>query len=121
MKTEDNKLSKNIRPALLIWTMLIFTVVIFWDAIDKDFSVKSGYLDILQLVLVAEIGFYFTSRGWEKVSSVKECEEQRKKDQKDQKDKRGPIKMQKRRPDRDQDDEIEFHRPDLDHLSDEKD
>lgn len=77
MGEADNKLTKMIRPLLMIWTMVLFTVILFWDAMSGAFDVKSGYLDIIELVLIAEIGFYFTSRGWEKVSSMKYKKEEK--------------------------------------------
>ena len=72
MEIKDTKITKNLRPATLIWTIVLFTVILFWDAISEEFNVPKPYLDIIELVFIAEIGFYFTSRGLEKVWAIRE-------------------------------------------------
>jgi len=62
---------QNIRPITLVYTFIFFSVILVWDSFSKDFDVKTSYIDVLQLVLVTEVGFYFTSKGFEKVTGIK--------------------------------------------------
>jgi len=65
------KINSYIRPAALIWTMVIFTFLVFIDSATDKFNVNAGYLDILSLLFSVEIAFYFTSRGAEKIFKAK--------------------------------------------------
>ena len=63
----DSWLSKNIRPMVLIFLCLSTVLLIFIDAGVISFEVKASWVDLLQLVLITEIGAYFGGRSIEKV------------------------------------------------------
>ena len=63
----DSWLSKNIRPLTLIFLVVATVLIIFIDAGVISFDVKSSWVDLLQLVLITDIGAYFGGRSLEKV------------------------------------------------------
>ena len=63
----DSWLSKNVRPMVLIFLIVCTMLLIFIDAGAIKFNVKDSYVDLLQLVLITEIGAYFGGRSLEKV------------------------------------------------------
>ena len=63
-------INKYLRPGTFIWTMLLFTIVLIMDSSSAGFNVKDSYIDVFTLLFVAEIGFYFTSRGAEKITAM---------------------------------------------------
>ena len=63
----DSWLSKNVRPMTLIFLIVCTMLLIFIDAGAINFNVKDSYVDLLQLVLITEIGAYFGGRSLEKV------------------------------------------------------
>jgi len=63
----DSWLSKNVRPAVLIFLIVCTMRLIFIDAGAINFNVKDSYVDLLQLVLITVIGAYFGGRSLEKV------------------------------------------------------
>jgi len=67
----DSWLSKNVRPMVLIFLVVLFLVVctvlmIFIDAGTISFVVEDKWVDLLQLVLITVIGAYFGGRSFEK-------------------------------------------------------
>ena len=62
----DSWLSKNVRPAVLIFLVVSTVLMIFIDAGMIDFEVKASWVDLLQLVLITVIGAYFGGRSLEK-------------------------------------------------------
>ena len=75
----DSWLSKNVRPLALIYLLVIFTILAFADSFTAlKFAVDDKYVDLLQMLLVSVFGFYFVSRGVEKVAqAVKEARQTR--------------------------------------------
>ena len=63
----DSWLSKNVRPLVLVFLIVCTMLLIFIDAGALNFEVKSSWVDLLQLVLIAVIGAYFGGRSLEKV------------------------------------------------------
>ena len=63
----DSRLSKNVRPLVLIFLVVCTMLLIFIDAGKLNFNVKDSYVDLLQLVLITVIGAYFGGRSLEKV------------------------------------------------------
>jgi hypothetical protein len=63
----DSWLSKNVRPLVLIFLIVCTMLLIFIDAGEINFNVKSSWVDLLQLVLITVIGAYFGGRSLEKV------------------------------------------------------
>ncbi len=68
--TSDSKLSKNIRPLVLIYLTVIFTVCAFFDGNIGEFSIAEEYIPIFQTLLVTVYGAYFVGRSWEKAKSM---------------------------------------------------
>ena len=63
----DSWLSKNVRPAVLIFLVVSTVLLIFIDAGTINFVVEDKWTDLLQLVLITVIGAYFGGRSLEKV------------------------------------------------------
>ncbi|HBL77707.1 MAG: hypothetical protein A2W90_02630 [Bacteroidetes bacterium GWF2_42_66] len=60
----DTTLSKNIRPIIAIWVMVLLTTYIIFEAAGKSFSDKIGET-VFWLVIIV-FGFYFPGRTAEK-------------------------------------------------------
>ena len=63
----DSWLSKNIRPLVLVFLVVSTVLMIFIDAGTINFVVEDKWTDLLQLVLITEIGAYYGGRSLEKV------------------------------------------------------
>ena len=76
----DSWMSKNIRPITLAYLTAMFTLFVWQDArspkctpddmgdvIDGCFAVSDQWIDLFKLLLTSVYGFYFVSRGVEKV------------------------------------------------------
>jgi len=66
----DSVLSKNIRPMVLIYLTVIFTVCAFFDGNVGEFIIAEEYIPIFQTLLVTVYGAYFVGRTWEKAKSI---------------------------------------------------
>jgi|TARA_X000001316_G_C920935_1_gene35186 hypothetical protein len=62
----DSFLSKNIRPLVLIYLTVIFTILSFFDGNIAGFQVNKAYIPIFQSLLITVYGAYFVGRTWEK-------------------------------------------------------
>ena len=62
----DSFLSKNIRPLVLIYLTIIFTILSFFDGNIGGFKVATQYIPIFQSLLITVYGAYFVGRTWEK-------------------------------------------------------
>lgn len=62
----DSFLSKNIRPLVLIYLTIIFTILSFFDGNIGGFKVAQQYIPIFQSLLITVYGAYFVGRTWEK-------------------------------------------------------
>ncbi len=60
----DNQLSKNIRPLILIWLMVLFTGMIVCSFFELQIPDK--YQELIFYSLILAIGFYFPGRSAEK-------------------------------------------------------
>ncbi len=67
----DSKLSKNIRPAVLIFLTVIFVICAFFDGNVGEFQIADEYIPIFQTLLVTVYGAYFVGRSWEKANKMK--------------------------------------------------
>jgi len=65
----DSFLSKNIRPLVLIFLTVMFTLFAFTDGNIGEFKVQKEYVPIFQTLLVTVYGAYFVGRSWEKGKS----------------------------------------------------
>ena len=66
----DSWLSKNTRPMALIFLTISMVLLIFVDSSGLDFSVDSGWIDLLKSLLITVYVAYFGSRGAEKFKSI---------------------------------------------------
>tara|TARA_R100000734_G_scaffold3946_2_gene3468 strand:- start:1365 stop:1823 length:459 start_codon:yes stop_codon:yes gene_type:complete len=66
----DSWLSKNTRPMTLIFLTVSMVFLILLDSFDIDFSVDSGWVDLLKSLLITVYVAYFGSRGAEKFKSI---------------------------------------------------
>ena len=66
----DSFLSKNIRPMVLIYLTVIFTVCAFFDGNIGEFKIAEEYIPIFQTLLVTAYGAYFVGRSCEKGKSI---------------------------------------------------
>ena len=71
----DSFLSKNIRPLVLVFLTVMFTLLAFTDGNIGGFKVQEQYVPIFQSLLITVYGAYFVGRTWEK--SKKSGEEDR--------------------------------------------
>ena len=62
----DSKLSKNVRPLMLIFLIVCTMLLVFIDSGSLNFNVDQQYVDLLQIVLITTIGAYFGGRTLEK-------------------------------------------------------
>jgi hypothetical protein len=62
----DVKIAKIIRPSIMIYLIVFFSVVTIWDSVSELFVVRDGYVDLLQYLLLTVLGAYFTGRTIEK-------------------------------------------------------
>tara|TARA_R110000824_G_scaffold3929_3_gene18755 strand:+ start:615 stop:1019 length:405 start_codon:yes stop_codon:yes gene_type:complete len=66
----DSFLSKNIRPMVLIFLTVIFSILTFSDGNIGEFKIVKEYVPIFQTLLVTVYGAYFVGRTWEKAKSI---------------------------------------------------
>ena len=66
----DSFLSKNIRPLVLVYLTIIFTVLSFFDGNIGGFQVDEAYIPIFQSLLITVYGAYFVGRTWEKNKKI---------------------------------------------------
>jgi len=70
----DSWLSKNIRPMTLVYLLGAYTLLalfdgnLHWD--ELQFDVKAHYAETFAYMLFMAVGFYFTSRGLEKLMAL---------------------------------------------------
>lgn len=70
----DNTLSKNVRPVSLIYLLLVTTILALTDGNlhfgEWDFQIKDHYISLFEALLLTAFGFYFSSRGLEKIADI---------------------------------------------------
>ena len=66
----DSWLSKNTRPLTLIFLTVAMVLLIFIDSTGLEFSVDSGWVDLLKSLLITVYVAYFGSRGAEKFKTI---------------------------------------------------
>ena len=62
----DSFLSKNIRPLVLVFLTVMFTLFASTDGNIGGFEVQKEYIPIFQSLLITVYGAYFVGRTWEK-------------------------------------------------------
>ena len=68
--SSDSFLSKNIRPMVLIYLTVIFTILSFFDGNVGEFKIAEQYVPIFQSLLITVYGAYFVGRTWEKSKKI---------------------------------------------------
>jgi len=66
----DSWLSKNTRPMTLIFLTVSMVLLILLDSFKIQFTVDSGWVDLLKSLLITVYVAYFGSRGAEKFKSI---------------------------------------------------
>jgi len=64
----DSWLSKNIRPLVLVYLMAAWTIFAGFSMYEQE--VDPVYVEMLKQMLMAAFGFYFVSRGAEKITQI---------------------------------------------------
>ena len=68
--SSDSWLSKNIRPMITLFSLAIYTIFALLDGNVGSFNLQNQYVDLMGQILSYALGFYFTSRGLEKISTI---------------------------------------------------
>ena len=66
----DSWLSKNTRPMTLIFLTVSMVILVLLDSFNIDFSVGTGWVDLLKSLLITVYVAYFGSRGAEKFKQI---------------------------------------------------
>ena len=66
----EHAITRLVRPAVVIWSFAILTVVMFMDGNISDFKINEAYIPMLQTIIVTVVVAYFGSRGLEKTTKV---------------------------------------------------
>lgn len=64
-------LSSNVRPLTLVWSLLIFTLMLFTDGNIGEFKIKAAYVSVFETILMAVIGGYFVMRSIDKRGKIR--------------------------------------------------
>ena len=67
----DNKLSKSVRPVVLIFVIVCTMLLIFIDSGFINFAVEEKWTDLLQMLLITIVAAYFGGRSYEKGNKIK--------------------------------------------------
>jgi len=67
----DSKLAKAVRPASLVYLLIVVSFFAFFDGNAWGFTIKPAYIDLFQALLMLVFGAYFGSRGIEKIYQIK--------------------------------------------------
>ena len=63
----DNKLSKNIRPATLIFMTLAFVIISVFDGNLGQFQINPDFIPVYEILLMSIYGAYFVGRTIQKI------------------------------------------------------
>tara|TARA_B100001175_G_scaffold118935_2_gene101091 strand:+ start:1695 stop:2156 length:462 start_codon:yes stop_codon:yes gene_type:complete len=67
----DSWLSKNVRPMVLIWCIVVFSIAGIFDSIETiPFAIHDNWNDTFEKVMMSVILAYFGGRSGEKVTSI---------------------------------------------------
>lgn len=65
--TSDNLLSKNIRPATLIFMTISFVIISVFDGNLGEFSINPDFIPVYEILLMSIYGAYFVGRTIQKI------------------------------------------------------
>tara|TARA_R110002012_G_C11570530_1_gene604327 strand:- start:456 stop:836 length:381 start_codon:yes stop_codon:yes gene_type:complete len=63
----DNKLSKNIRPATLIFMTVAFVIISVFDGNLGQFQINPDFIPVYEILLMSIYGAYFVGRTIQKI------------------------------------------------------
>jgi hypothetical protein len=64
----DSWLSKNIRPLILMYLILSFTIFVVTDSIENvAFNINESYIDVFSVLMTTAFTAYFAGRSYEKI------------------------------------------------------
>ena len=66
----DNYISRIVRPGVLIWLTVLFTVLMLVDGNVKIFTVKEIYINVLETIMVTAYASYFLGKSGEHISRI---------------------------------------------------
>lgn len=69
--TSDSWMSKNVRPLVLMFLVLVMTALVIADSTGGAFKVKEVWVELIETLLVTVVLAYFGSRGVEKYSKIR--------------------------------------------------
>jgi len=67
----DNYISRIVRPSILIWLTVFFTVLAVIDGNFANFTVRDVYVSTLETILVAAYGGYFLGKSYEHATRIR--------------------------------------------------
>jgi len=69
--SSDSWLSKNVRPLVLVWCIIVFSLAGLLDSVDTiPFNIGATWNDTFEKVMMAVVLAYFGGRSGEKVTSI---------------------------------------------------
>jgi len=71
----DNQLSRLIRPSVLIWLTVMFSVFAVVDGNFFNIIIKEVYVRVLESILIVVYGSYFIAKSAEHVTRITKGEE----------------------------------------------
>lgn len=67
----DSWLSKNVRPLVLVWCIVIFSLAGILDSVDSiPFNIGATWNDTFEKVMMAVVLAYFGGRSGEKIGNI---------------------------------------------------
>jgi len=64
----DSWLSKNVRPMVLMYLILSFTIFVITDSIENvAFNINENYVDVFSVLMTTAFTAYFAGRSYEKI------------------------------------------------------
>jgi len=67
----DSWLSKNVRPLVLIWCIVVFSIAGIFDSIETiPFAIHDNWNDTFEKVMMSVILAYFGGRSGEKITTI---------------------------------------------------
>jgi hypothetical protein len=64
----DSWMSKNVRPMILMYLILSFTIFVVVDSIENvAFNINENYVDVFSVLMTTAFTAYFAGRSYEKI------------------------------------------------------
>ena len=62
----EHMVTRLVRPSIVIWSFVLFTIVILFDGNIGEFTIKEAYIPTIQTILVTVVVAYFGGRTVDK-------------------------------------------------------